>query len=379
MIRQIIENTDWDAVINLRHYLHAHPELSGQEKNTKKVLMDFISSHSGLIPEDHGDFFTICFEPSEATERPIAFRADMDALPMPESIDLPYASKGNCAHKCGHDGHSASLAAFATMLEKDPDIKRKVFLVFQHAEETGRGGRVCADYLKEKNISEIYAFHNLSGYPENSVMVRSDLSQPASKGLTIAFEGVRSHAGTPENGRNPAMALASMEMLSQKLLKSHKEEGIYLLTTVGMNTGGSDFGISPGYGTISFTLRTGREEDLAGMERALRKKALELSKEYNLKVSFKEDDPFPATINNPEAAEKVRTACRELGISLSPMPEPWRPSEDFGYYLKVMKGAIFYVGNGDYPAPHDPSYDFNDRIIKTAPSIFLKLAESRSI
>lgn len=379
MIKTIIENTDWDAIINLRHYLHAHPELSGYEKNTKKVLMEFIENHSNLIPDDHDDFFTVCYCPHEIKDSPIAFRADMDALPMPESIDLPYASKGNCAHKCGHDGHSAALAALSTMLEKDPNIKRKVYLIFQHAEETGKGGKICSDYLKDKNISEIYAFHNLSGYPENSVMVRSLLSQPASKGLTIAFEGVRSHAGTPENGRNPSMALACMEIFSEKVLNDHKGEELCLLTTVGINAGGSDFGISPGYGSISFTLRAGREKDLSGIEMALRKRAMELSKEYDLKVSFKEDDPFPATINNPEAAEKVRAACRELGISLSPMPEPWRPSEDFGYYLKEMKGAIFYVGNGDYPAPHDPSYDFNDRIIKTAPAIFLKLAESKSI
>ncbi len=89
------------------------------------------------------------------------------------------------------------------LLEKDENILRPVYLIFQSAEETGKGGKSCADFVEAAGLGEVYAFHNLSGYPENAIMVRDDLTQCASKGLTFRFTGKRAHAGTPEEGNNP--------------------------------------------------------------------------------------------------------------------------------------------------------------------------------
>ena len=119
------------------------------------------------------------------------------------------------AHKCGHDGHSSALAALALLLEKDENILRSVYLIFQSAEETGKGGKSCADFVEAAGLGEVYAFHNLSGYPENAVMVRDGLTQCASKGLTFRFTGKRAHAGTPEEGNNPAPALAKLTLFAQ--------------------------------------------------------------------------------------------------------------------------------------------------------------------
>lgn len=93
-------------------------------------------------------------------------------------------------------------------------------------------------------------------------------------------------------------------------------------------------------------------------------------------LCLEKHDPFPATVNDWRAAEKVRTCARELGFVQEKLPEPWRPSEDFGWYTKLTCGALFYVGNGEtWPAPHDPAYDFNDRILPVAARMFVKLAE----
>lgn len=380
MKREELERLDWRKITDLRHDLHAHPELSGEEQETKKRLMDFISHHTHLQLVDRGSWFYALYEPKELDGKPpIGFRADMDALPMPEGPALPYGSREkNIAHKCGHDGHSAALAALSLLLEKDAEIRRPVYLLFQSAEETGKGGKPCADFIQAVGMGEVYAFHNLSGYPENAVMVRDGLTQCASKGLTVHFTGKRAHAGTPEEGSNPATALARMILLAEKLGAPAKEEGAgtLLLTIVGVNLGSRDFGISPGEGEISFTLRADEEKDLAAVENALRQEACRLGEEYSLAVSFEEADPFPATVNSPLGTERVRAAARSLGLTLVPMEKPWRPSEDFGWYLKVCPGALFYVGNGEnWPAPHHPAYDFNDRILPTPAVLFLKLAE----
>lgn len=376
----LVSQSDWEAILELRHTLHAHPELSGEEQETKKRLMDFISHHTHLQLVDRGSWFYALYEPKKRNGKPaIGFRADMDALPLPEARDLPYGSTKACvAHKCGHDGHSSALTALALLLEKDENILRPVYLIFQSAEETGKGGKSCADFVEAAGLGEVYAFHNLSGYPENAIMVRDGLTQCASKGLTVHFTGKRAHAGTPEEGCNPAPALARMILLAEKLGAPAKEEGAgtLLLTIVGVNLGGRDFGISPGEGEISFTLRADEEKDLAAVENGLRQEACRLGEEHSLAVSFEEADPFPATVNSPLGTERVRAAARSLGLTLVPMEKPWRPSEDFGWYLKVCPGALFYVGNGEnWPAPHHPAYDFNDRILPTPAALFLKLAE----
>lgn len=372
--------SDWEAVLTLRHTLHAHPELSGQETETKKRLMEFIQQHTHLKVVDRGRWFYALYEPKEQNgQPPIGFRADMDALPMPEARDLPYGSTAGCvAHKCGHDGHSSALAALALLLEKDKAIHRPVYLIFQSAEETGKGGKACADFVQAAGLGEVYAFHNLSGYPENAVMVRDGLTQCASKGLTFRLVGKRAHAGTPEEGNSPAPALAKLTLFARDLVPktSADSDKTLLLTLVGLNVGGKDFGIAPGEGEVSFTLRADEEDDLAALERQLRQEAARLADADGLQLTVTEADPFPATVNHKACAEKVRQAARDLGLQLAPMAKPWRPSEDFGWYLKVCPGAMFYVGNGEtWPAPHHPQYDFNDRILATPAKVFLRLAE----
>lgn len=381
MDSKLLPQSDWNSILNLRHTLHAHPELSGEETETKKRLMDFIQQHTHLKVVDQGRWFYALYEPKEPNGKPpIGFRADMDALPMPEGrTDLPYGSTAGCvAHKCGHDGHSSALAALALLLEKDAAIHRPVYLIFQSAEETGKGGKACADFVQAAGLGEVYAFHNLSGYPENAVMVRDGLTQCASKGLTFRLVGKRAHAGTPEEGNNPAPALARLTLFARDLVpkRSAGSDRTLLLTLVGLNVGGKDFGIAPGDGEVSFTLRADEEDDLAALERQLRQEAARLAEADGLQLTVTEADPFPATVNHPECAERVRQAARDLGLQLAPMENPWRPSEDFGWYLKVCPGAMFYVGNGEtWPAPHHPQYDFNDRILATPAKVFLRLAE----
>ena len=398
--------TDRNLIVELRHTLHAHPELSGKENHTKLLLMNFIREHTGLSVTDMGRWFYAVYEPNcSDREPPVAFRADMDALPMSESLDISYTSvESGVSHKCGHDGHSAALAALALMLEDDERITRPVYLIFQSAEETGEGGKACASFLKGRGIHEVYAFHNLSGYPENAIMVRDCLTQYASAGVRFRFTGRPSHAGTPERGINPASALAHLEIYAEQLMgkktdrageislgvtretssddgeeraSDGEESRFVLITTVGINVGNEDFGISPGEGSICFTLRAGSDEIMESVGKELVNEAKRLAELQGLTFNFSLTDVFPATVNDPKCAAKVRKASGELGLRVVPMNKPWRPSEDFGWYLHECQGAMFYVGNGeDWPAPHQGDYDFNDRILMTAPAVFLRLAET---
>ena len=359
---------------NLRHELHRHPELSMNERETKRTLMNFIEENTRLAVVDCGKWF-YASRYVEGTKG-IAFRADMDALPMDEFIKIPHASENpGISHKCGHDGHCAALCGLALELDA-MDLERSVYLIFQHAEETGQGARECSNFLRERSISEIYAFHNWSGWPEKSIVVREGLCQCSSSGLTIKFTGRASHASEPEKGINPAFAIAKIISEIEKMTANNKK---ILCTVVNIKLGEKNFGISPGIGEISLTLRAEREEDMRIFRNAVVNLAEVLGRENSLGVEVAGRDYFPETISDTRCVKKIRAAAEELGLKVIDMPEAIRASEDFGFYTKQIHGAIFYIGNGkNYPVIHTAEYDFNDEILETAVDMFVKIFLGRS-
>lgn len=361
-------------IIDLRHELHAHPELSGKETETKKRLMDFIQTETDLEVSDRGKWFFACYRCGKENAEKVAFRADFDALPIQEKNTMPYCSQNpGVSHKCGHDGHSAALAGAALKLAQDGGDK-DVYLIFQHAEEVGAGGEECAGLIREKGISQVYAFHNMSGYPRGSVILQNGTAQCASKGLTIKFQGATAHASQPEDGKNPSKAIAEMVFAIEEI--SHREETdpLILATIVQLNAGSKNFGIAAAQGEISVTLRAQYEGDMMQMEQKIKARAEELAERDGLTVSYEESDIFPETANHAFGVEKVRRAAKSLNLKVIEETEPFRASEDFGYYLKQCPGAMFYLGNGeDHPQIHVDTYDFPDEILETAVDLFIEL------
>ena len=401
-----LQPADLEKTISLRHTLHRCPELSMQEKKTSAILQQFLRDNTHLeICQRDGWFYAVkkagpdqcqsraglaaqpegnlqparcqqagCPSPAPGTSAPIAFRADMDALPIPETIDLPYGSQNEgVSHKCGHDGHCAALCGLALALDQ-METTRDVYLIFQPGEEVDAGALICRDLITEKGISEIYAFHNLGGYPEGSLVYREGLTQPASEGLRICLTGKTSHASAPEKGNNPAGVLAEIVLAAQKLNVCLPP--MRLCTITGIRLGDGDFGISPGEGEVCMTLRAEAESDMENMEETVLRFARDKAAEAGLEMQYSIHDRFPETRNHDACLARVLDAAERIPLKKPaiPMRELWRASEDFGYYLKLCPGAMFYIGNGEnYPALHTTGYDFNDRILETAVDLFLEL------
>ena len=401
------------VITQLRHTLHQHPELSMREKETMKILQTFLRENTSLeIHIRDGWFYALkkglasC--PSTGSNaglnrtEPIAFRADMDALPIPESIRLPYESQNEgVSHKCGHDGHCAVLCGLALELD-GRNTDRDVYLIFQPGEEIGAGAKRCAELIREKGITEIYAMHNLGGYPEGSLVYRRGLTQPASEGLRICLTGKTSHASAPEKGNNPAGAVASIVQyalraadpaedrvhgiskpssqtpehdLMTRFKSGTLDSPMRLCTITGIRLGDGDFGISPGEGEVCLTLRDEIEEEMLAMEQSIISFASQVSAAAGLQMTYSNHDYFPETRNHDDCLDRVLYAAQENKIPAMSMRELWRASEDFGHYLKICPGAMFYIGNGeDYPPLHTAEYDFNDRIIETSVNMFMRIA-----
>ena len=361
-----------EKITQLRHELHMYPELSMQESGTLKIIRQFLRENTSLQVADCGGW---CYAAKRGTtgkadsglllnvhyvqsgekngrqgRKKTAFRADMDALPIMEKDDLPYHSRNRgVSHKCGHDGHCAALCGLALELDQ-METENDVYLIFQPGEETGQGALLCRDLLKKEGISEIFAFHNLGGFPENSMVFRDGLTQPAS-----------------------AEVIAKTVLFARDLAGRVKE-GMALCTVTGIGLGTGDFGISPGEGRLCLTLRAEYEAEMKRMEKDLLDYARGLSEPLGIRFSYAIRDYFPETRNDSRSLIRIREAAQKAGLQTIPMDRMWRASEDFGWYLKECPGAMVYIGNGEkYPALHTEEYDFNDRILETAVDLFLEL------
>ena len=355
-----------NKIIDLRKKLHDNPEVSMNEKNTKQILMNYINENAkNLELIDMGVWF-YAVKRVNTMEKSIAFRADYDAV---------LCADGSPRHLCGHDGHSAILAGFATWLDS-AKVDRDVFLIFQPGEEIGAGAEICAQIIEENSIDEVYGFHNIPGYEKNEVLLLDHTFACASTGLEIKLFGKESHAAYPENGINPAAAISEI-IRNMNAIINEKHRGIVLGTVIGIEAGSDSYGVSAGKGILKLTLRAEFQNEYDDFVSRIEKVAEDLTKDNGLKWEISRIEEFPATINDISCVNKIRTVVKDLKLKVINPPEPFRWSEDFGYYLQKTKGAFFGVGCGDNHAGlHTLEYKFEDDIIETVIEIYKKLCFS---
>jgi amidohydrolase len=347
-----------NTVRTLRVELHTLAERSGKEKRTKARLMEFLRENTSLRIEDEGQWFCAIHEEPGAAET-IAFRADMDALPF----------KDGAAHLCGHDGHCAALAGFG-LLHENRSLGKNIVLIFQHAEETGEGGKICCQALLKYQVSCVYAFHNIPGWEEGTILLRRGTFACASRGMTLSFWGAPSHAAYPENGRNPGFAAARFISRLPALASPGDYDGLTVATLIGARIGEKAFGSAAGHAEVWLTLRAWREEDMHGLIASIREAARD---KIETELSFCEI--FPATVNDDATLAKLESTCRKAGLTCIEVPEPFRWSEDFGYYGTAAKAVIVGIGAGlNGSQLHAQDYEFNDNILETAITLFSALA-----
>lgn len=366
-----MEQKNYELAKELRHELHAHPELSNEEEWTKQRLMDFMKENTSLEINDRGSWFYAAYR-SGPGRRNIAFRADFDALPMDEYIDLPWGSKfKGKAHKCGHDGHSATLAGFALEVDQKGS-DNNIFFLFQPAEETGEGAEQCLPLLEEEKIDKMYGYHNMSGLSYRSVNVMDGNIQCASMGMVIKMKGTPAHASQPEDGINPSYAIADLINALPGLTEN--SDGLLLCTIVNVHIGERDFGMSAYHGELALTIRALYEDELNQLKGRIVDIASEKSRAEGIEVSFEYSDVFPETINDPATTDDVRNAAKTAGFAVQELEAPLRGSEDYGHYAKIVPATYFYMGNGvDYPPVHTPEYDFIDEHIRDICKIYKHL------
>ena len=366
-------------LIKLRKQIHKNPELSGNEKNTAKKIISFAKRYrpDRIISNIGGKGIAIVFKGKEKGPS-VLIRCELDALPISEINKFNHKSVNkNISHKCGHDGHMAIVSGLIPLLSKNRLKTGKVILLYQPAEETGKGAEWILKDNKFKSIKPdfVFALHNLPGFEKGKIIVREKEFAAASKGMIIKLIGKTSHAAEPEKGINPALAVS--EIISEltllpiniKLLKDFS-----LVTIIHSRIGERAFGTSPGYAEVMVTLRSYKNKDMELLTDNAIKKVKAIAKKYKLKVRIEFTEEFPATVNETTCVKNIKNAAKKNKLKVQKIKTPFRWSEDFGHFTKHFKGALFGLGSGKkQPALHNPDYDFPDDIIEPGIKVFYSI------
>lgn len=379
----MLTNRDLVELTNFRRALHRRPEISGEETETAKTIVEALKpmSPTRIVTGLGGHGVAAVFDSGQDGPT-VLFRAELDALPIEErngTIDWPSEIPGK-SHVCGHDGHMTMLLALGRMISRKPVAKGRVILMFQPAEEDGSGAKaVVADpSFAELAPDWAFAIHNEPGAPFGFVATRIGLMNCASLGLKIMLRGKTAHAADPQDGVSPALAVAKLIPALDAL--GHGEGGprnddFRLVTITHANIGEPSFGIAPGEAEVFATLRTAADASIESLERAARDLATTVAKEFGLGVSFEIHDHFAASVNDAEAYAVAVRAMEAIGVPHGEESVPMRASEDFGVFGWNAKAAILCLGPGeDHAALHNPDYDFPDDLIPIGSAIFERIA-----
>jgi amidohydrolase len=365
-----------DDLSVIRQYLHTHPEVSQHEQKTQTYLLGLLGKlDTDGVQKVAGTGILVSFK-GKTPGKNLLLRADIDALPIQETITAKYKSANpGVSHKCGHDGHTTIMYGVAQHFAAERPEKGNVYLLFQPAEENGWGARnVIADgALDELHVDMAFALHNLPGYKKHNVICKTGSFTSSVVSLAAYFRGYTAHAAEPWNGRNPAAAMSRYTLETLKLNEENKP-GYLTVTPVYTLLGEKAYGVSAGEGEVHLTIRADTNERLDNALARAKKIAGELAAAEELEVSFELIEPFEANQNDPQAVAVINKAAAELGLEQETIAEGFRFGEDFGIFTGRYPGAMFGIGAGEDCKPlHHPAYDYPDELTDTGMNMFITI------
>lgn len=368
-----------DELKELRHRLHSIAEVSGEEQETSRFIIDFLKkTDPDHLKTDIGGNGILATYEGKKDGPHILIRCELDALPIADEIDQEYQSETEgVGHKCGHDGHMSIVCGVAKLLQQESLESGKVTLLFQPSEETEEGAQRVIKDPEFKTLSPDYCFalHNLPGFKEGQIVLKEDVFAAASVGLIVSFEGSTAHASHPEQGRSPALAMAqTVQAFSAAPQFYSPLEGAAKVTVIHATLGERAFGTSPGKATVMATLRTYNEELLEHLKDKCIQIAEKTAETYDLSFASEWVEAFPATVNSEKGYKIAKSAAEKLDFDIYHKSSPFSWSEDFGHFTDQINGAMFGLGAGEkHPSLHAQEYDFPDDIIPRGVSMFMQI------
>jgi hippurate hydrolase len=374
-----------DDLTAWRRDLHAHPELGLEEHRTAAIVAEKLASwgiavHTGLAVTGVVGSLKV-----GTSNRAIAIRADMDALPMEEANGFAHRSTNpGRMHACGHDGHTTMLLGAARYLAETKNFDGTVHFVFQPAEEGAGGGRMMVEegLFDLFPADAVYGAHNDTSLPVGEMYVVAGPNSAASDRFTIHIDGRGGHAARPHMTIDPITIGAQIVMAYQTLISRRIDPADAAVLSITQFHAGSAGNVIPETAFINGTVRTMKPETQDLLEAQMGAIAKATAESQGATVRFEYARGYPIVMNNPEATERAAAAAaklldparvhREKPLTLG--------GEDFAYMAQKVPGCFVRIGQrgadgaGAVPV-HNAKYDFNDAILPLGASYWATLVE----
>lgn len=340
------------SVIADRRAIHQEPELAYREQKTAALVARRLRELGLEVRTGVAETGVIGVLRGAQAGKTVLLRADMDALPIQEDSDLPYASRHpGVMHACGHDAHTAILLGVARLLAGRRDQQRgSVKFMFQPAEEGGAGAKRMIDegLMESPVVDAAFALHVAADREVGKVALRAGPATAASDRFTIVVRGKGGHAARPQSTVDPIVVAAYIVTALQTLVSREVSPAQQAVVTVGSLTAGTAANIIPDTATIDGTVRTYNADVQAHMQVRIGELSRGLASGMRATAEVDYRVGYPSLVNDPEMVTLVRDAVAEtLGPDAAGEREPVMGGEDFSYVLERVPGAMFFLGIRD--------------------------------
>lgn len=366
--------------IALRRDLHQHPELSFQEKRTAGIIAGHLRAYGYDVVHGVGGHGVVASLRRGEGQRSIGIRADIDALPISETTNLPYASRSaGVMHACGHDGHTAILLAAARYLAEHGTFSGTLRLIFQPAEEVGAGARIMIEdgLFTRFPVDAIFGLHNWPGVPAGQFGFVEGPAMASVDQAIIRIIGRGGHGAAPHETVDPILASASFITALQSIVARNVDPLQMAVVTVGSIHGGSASNVIPESVELQLTTRAYSAAVRDKLEERVSALARAQAQSFGAVADVQYRRGFPSVVNPAAETRFARKVAHrhfraeDIAIDFAPRTA----SEDFAYMLQERPGSYLFVGNGDSAPLHSPQYDFNDAIIAPAAHYWAALVQ----
>jgi hippurate hydrolase len=368
-----------------RRDIHQHPELLYDVHRTAAFVADRLREFgcdevvtgigkTGVVGVIKGS------KPANGGLKVIGLRADMDALPIEEETNLPYASKtAGKMHACGHDGHTAMLLGAARYLAETRNFAGTAIVIFQPAEEGGAGAAaMIKDGLMDRfGIEQVYGMHNGPGIPVGQFAIRTGPIMAATDSIDIKIEGLGGHAARPHKCVDSVLVGAQLVSGLQSIVSRTVDPLDSAVISICEFHAGNARNVIPQTAELRGTIRTLTEEVRGLVEKRVREVVAGVAQMTGAKIDLVYERGYPVTVNHAVQTDMARRVAREVGGDAAVgETDPMMGAEDFAYMLEARPGAFIFCGNGNSAGLHHPAYNFNDDAIVYGTSYWIRLVEN---
>ena len=376
--------------IEVRHHLHAHPELSYQEYETSKFVQQKLSEYNIPFEVKATTGVIGLINGKNPGSRIVALRADMDALPIEEQNDIPYKStKKGLMHACGHDVHTSCLLGAAKLLSQiKNEWEGTVKLIFQPGEEKNPGGAsllIKEGVLKNPEPQGIFALHVNPQLEVGNLSFRSGKVMASADEIYITIRSKGGHAAAPQLTADTILIASHLIVALQQVISRNNNPLLPSVLSITSVQGGYTTNVIPSEVKLMGTFRAMDEEWRFKAHDIIRKLSSELVHSMGAQLDLHIDVGYPTVYNNEQLNDVAKEIAKQyMGTDKVGETEIRMGAEDFGYYSQQIPGCFFRLGTGNKikgitSGVHTPLFNIDEGAIETGIGIMAILGATAAL